>query len=148
MRKDKLKRVYDSYVILAEQLVGDGGTLTKDLDEAGKLLIGEAFEGVFASDQIPQNATWKCLIANLDPSDKPGSHWIAMARNPYKKGNGVIVYDSFGRDANVLLPEVALSMKNTEQDAEQCKQEDNCGARCLAWLLLFCHFGEEAALTI
>ena len=40
-----------------------------------------AWLGVFSSDtlpsKVPRNERW-ALVANYDPKDKPGSHWIAM----------------------------------------------------------------------
>ena len=37
------------------------------------------FLGVFAADRIPQHITSFpcCLVANTDPANKPGEHWVA-----------------------------------------------------------------------
>ena len=37
------------------------------------------FLGVFAADRIPQNITAFpcCLVANTDPANRPGEHWVA-----------------------------------------------------------------------
>jgi hypothetical protein len=54
------------------------------------------------------------------------------------------VYDSFGRD-------ISLKQKNnimTEDDAEQTPKEQNCGARCVAWLVVVAVKGIKTALTI
>src|SRR5882757_5972685 len=52
-----------------------------------------SFEGVFASDQIPKFCEQPAaLVCNLDPHNRPGSHWVAMYIN-----NGVGEYfDSYG----------------------------------------------------
>jgi len=54
----------------------------------------------------------------------PGEHWIACYNN--------YTYDSFGRDAS--------------QDAEQEESEDDCGQRCIAWLMLCKRYGHAIPL--
>lgn len=45
-------------------------------------ILSHSFRGVFAadevSDQLSQEQTPHCFIANTDPSDQPGSHWTAF----------------------------------------------------------------------
>ncbi|WP_207788021.1 hypothetical protein, partial [Candidatus Thiosymbion oneisti] len=52
-----------------------------------KTCIGESFLGVFPSDLLPfdkfvhpqvTGGTRKMLVANTDPSDQPGAHWVAF----------------------------------------------------------------------
>ena len=39
----------------------------------------DAFRGVFASDELPQeNEINSLYICNTDPSHEPGEHWIVM----------------------------------------------------------------------
>ena len=57
------------------------------------------FLGVFASNEIPSiklTEKPKCMIVNLDPSSKPGSHWIAFC--VYKKEGKRFLefFDSYG----------------------------------------------------
>lgn len=67
-------------------------TSSKDLRKALKGLTG--FRGVFSSDMLPGTfRPGECLIANYDPSGKPGSHWIAMMLKP---GGEALYFDSFG----------------------------------------------------
>jgi len=36
------------------------------------------FDGVYSSDNLPQHDP-KLLMANTDPSDRPGDHWTAIS---------------------------------------------------------------------
>ena len=51
--------------------------------------------GVFPSDKLPPMQNYpSCLIANIDSSNQPGSHWIAM----FVDCDGIGEYfDSYGR---------------------------------------------------
>ena len=50
------------------------------------------FIGCFSKDQIPLIENNKSIIMNLQNSNQPGSHWIALKR----VNNTVFVFDSFG----------------------------------------------------
>lgn len=129
-----------------QRKVGSGVTYSDDLLKSGKHLFGSKFDGVFSADQIPSK--FRSIIANLDDSDEPGSHWVAIARAPCGR---YLVYDSFGRDSDKILKGKLRALKkvqDTENDAEQDKEEDNCGARCLAWLDVFHGHGALAAYQI
>jgi hypothetical protein len=52
------------------------------------------FVGVFPRDKIPNVSQRPCgLIINIDKSDEPGSHWVAI----YLDGAMGEYFDSFGR---------------------------------------------------
>lgn len=130
-------------------LVGNKTTYMHDLDRVGRKLLGVKFKGVFASDKIPiLNDLKCCCILNLDKSNQPGSHWIALA----KTNSGSMVYDSFGRCHTEIIKNLKYSgngrITNTELDAEQEIHETDCGARCLAWLVLLDRYGPEIAIQI
>jgi hypothetical protein len=36
------------------------------------------FRGVYAADRVPQTGGQWCCVANTDPQDKPGQHWVAL----------------------------------------------------------------------
>ena len=125
-------------------MVGDKTTSTPLLLNAGKMLFGNKFLGVFASDRIPRMDTrYPYAIINLDPSTQPGSHWIGLA---YVNKKRTLMYDSFGRSPREILPHRKL--RSTQRDAEQSSKETDCGARVLAWLYVFDRAGEEAAMEI
>jgi hypothetical protein len=130
-------------------LVSNKSTYLTDLDNAGKILLKSKFKGVYPSDKIPKlNKKKPYAIINLDSSGMPGSHWVAIAR--YK--NDVYIYDSFGRDYTEILPSLQKSKNgevyNTDSDIEQKPSELDCGARCLAWLLLYEYYGVDHAVLI
>jgi hypothetical protein len=56
------------------------------------------FQGVFSADTLPENP--RLLICNTDPSNQPGTHWIAI----YVDQNGHGEYfDSFGRKPSAVF---------------------------------------------
>ena len=60
--------------------------------------LRKIFKGVYAIDQLPRIILDKrpcALIVNLDPSWKPGSHWVAIFLED--KGGPAHYFDSFGR---------------------------------------------------
>jgi len=56
--------------------------------------IGEACLGVFPSDRLPKSMPKSsAIVVNTDPSDKPGTHWVAI----FKNVDGTVDYfDSYG----------------------------------------------------
>ena len=111
--------------------------------------FGRKFHGVYMRDEVPSdlNGRRPYAIINLDDSKDPngGSHWIAVAWQPAQRA--LWVYDSFGKMHDVPQELLALYgdiVSPTEPDAEQHVDEKNCGARCLAWLLLAECFPRDA----
>ena len=132
-------------------LIGNKTTYLGELEGAGKKLLKVKFKGVFPSDKIPKlNDLSPYCILNLDKSTESGSHWIALAKMP--NSNNSVVYDSFGRDYRKIIPNLDLSgngrILNTDKDSEQEILETDCGARCLAWLLVFDKQGADVAKLI
>ena len=80
----------------------------------------------------------QCLIVNTDKADESGEHWLALAHDLKR---GVIAYDSFGR-------QVAPWALASDPDPEQRLLEQNCGQRCLAWLICWKKLGAVAALAV
>ena len=52
----------------------------------------KSYLSTFSKDEIPLIENNKSLIFNLQNSNQPGSHWIALSR----KDNNIIIFDSFG----------------------------------------------------
>ena len=59
-------------------------------------VIGSKFGGVFASDRLPRliDKRKRLFIANTDPADKPGTHWVAFYFGP---NNVCTFFDSYGK---------------------------------------------------
>jgi hypothetical protein len=112
----------------------------------GKFLFGKDYVGTYSSDNIPILKKDQMCIINNKPLSSPGEHWVALAFiNSTKK---IMVYDSFGRKTTSLIPSLIQSHIDTDPDAEQSIDEENCGARCMAWLLVFKRFGAIVAKKI
>jgi hypothetical protein len=129
--------------------VGKKTTYSNDLEKVCRELFGVKFKGVFTSDKIPRlTALTPYCILNLDRSGQSGSHWVGLA----KCKEGAMLYDSFGRDDTIILKDLQFSgngrIIDTDNDAEQKVKELNCGARCIAWLLVFEDLGEDYAKLI
>lgn len=137
---EKAQELYDNLLGYVETIMRDRDVTTGlQLQKYGKIFFGRKFTGVFARDQMPVNINFQYMIVNLDNSDQPGSHWVACVRDT----NGVLVYDSFGRNIPLFVNQI-----NTESDPEQLLQEENCGQRCLAFLLVYDYYGFHIAKKI
>jgi hypothetical protein len=129
---------------------GKKTTYSNQLETICRELFSVKMKGVFPSDKIPKlTSLAPYCILNLDKSTEPGSHWVALA----KCQGGAMFYDSFGRDDTTIIKELRFSGNGKivdvdEKDAEQKIKEMNCGARCIAWLLVFDDLGEEYAKLI
>lgn len=133
MDEKKIHRLYREFLIELEKELGSGTTYSTDLDRVGKQLFKDEWRGVFAvDDNLP---TEGCFLVNTDKRGGEGEHWLAV-RNGY-------YYDSFGRKANSFFPGSNFQ-ESPDYDAEQAKKEENCGCRCLAWLLCAKYFGKKA----
>ena len=127
-----------------------GVTYLKQLERICKKRFGKKFHGVYPSDQIPRLKPNQCCILNLDRTGEPGSHWIALYRSA--RGTQSFVYDSFGRRGVTLIPKLKWTSPgrviDSDRDPEQLWSENNCGARCIAWLSVVYDQGIHMALTI
>lgn len=148
----KAEQLYDE--ILKNRiypLLGKSITYLTQLQKAGRKLFGTKFKGVFPSDKIPRltDISPYCIL-NLDKSYEKGSHWIALIK--LKNTNDSIIYDSFGRDYKAIIPNIRLSgngrIKNTDKDAEQTIDEEDCGARSMAFIYMYDKYGKDLALLI
>jgi len=142
----EIEKIYNEYVKKIISIFGNKETTTTILNNIGYKLFKNKYKGTYASNQVPllNNKQPYCII-NVDKSNMQGSHWVAVAY----KNKKVYVYDSFGRKTKSLIPHFRYKIyQDTEYDPEQNKSEDNCGQRCLAWLLIFDKYGPKKALQI
>lgn len=153
LTEKQILKIYNKYLKNIYKDLGKGETDSNQLNQYAASLFGDKFAGVYASDQVP-NLSKKSpyCIVNLDPSNKPGEHWVAV----YLQNNDtVLLYDSFGRDANTLLKAFSKYFKklgkkiiNSDRDAEQLIIQDDCGQRCLSFLLCVQNYGYRNATLI
>lgn len=153
--KHYAETTYDRLLRKVEKKVGDQITSQDQLDKFGTKYI-PGYQGAFARtpglQRVDRLRTNQSLIINT--TDAPGEHWVGV----YKFPRGVIlVYDSFGRGFDQLFADRGRAeggrnrtkprhaLVDVEDDAEQGDEEMNCGARCLAWLLVCVREGPEVA---
>ena len=132
--------LYNKVLVKIEKLIGSGSTSDVQLMDLCLKLFGSRFKGVFAYDDIFELKHGEMAIFNLDTKKQPGSHWCAVV----KDRKHYTIYDSFGRT-------IPLKQKNnimTDKDAEQDITEQNCGQRCIAFLIVVAVKGMKVALTI
>ena len=143
-------KYYNSYLKEIKKIMGKTGTtFTNELNAVGKILFKDKYKGTYASNKIPRlTSLHPYCILNLDSSDKAGSHWIALVK---MKGNKYMFYDSFGRKHTKIMPSLK-SLKshiiNSDLDSEQKIHEDDCGQRCMAWMMVFDRLGKDLAKFI
>lgn len=127
------------------QLLGKGETVGHELDEVGRYLFADQWNGVKARDELT-NLKNGFYIANLDTHSQPGSHWVALAVKP----KVIYFFDSFARPVERTLKlkdPKRIIVQESDPDIVQPLRAEDCGARCLAWLMLF-HDDPAEALSI
>ena len=101
--------------------------------------LSQIFIGVFASDNIPCiTKVPAALIINLDKSDSPGSHWIALF---FTKCNKCEYFDSYGRKPNSCILKYIAKQTKTYIYNNVCVQDlwtISCGQMCLYFLVWRC----------
>lgn len=144
--------IQNKYIKLLKILRKKYGNGVKDnfqLNDIGKSYFKKSWGGVYPYDLAKLNK--KYFIVNTDSSKESGTHWIAC----FKKGKTIYVYDSFGRlTKNVLknfyktLIGKGYTVTESRRDAEQSGYQEDCGIRCIAWLIIVELYGIHEALKI
>lgn len=146
--KEQKRVAEEAYRKCLDIITSDVGlkTVMSDVLESygREVFSSRKFRGVFARDEIPELKEGQGCIVNNQNHDEEGEHWLALARG--SRSGLLLQYDSFGRK-NFLVLGIDDS-KDTERDAEQGDEEENCGNRCLAFLAVFFLLGEQYAVWI
>ena len=105
--------------------------------------ISPYYLGCYPADILPSNIRKHCCwIWNVDESDKPGTHWIAIA----KRNNQITFFDSYGKTMEFfkrnywkIYFQQNLKCKVTyySQKQRQSYISTTCGAWCLMFLWEF-----------
>lgn len=101
---------------------------------------GEYFKGVYPCDKLPQRLSSypASVVANTDPSSKPGAHWIAF----YFDENAHLDYfDSYGMKHTTYADLRRFAENNSTSIAHNNRQlqglySDVCGQYCIAFICL------------
>lgn len=142
MKEETVERIYKRILKeVVEPITGGGltysNTLQKTCDRLGVPILG-----VYASDELPGHDGY--YICNVDKSYESGSHWLGCVNSD----GTTYIYDSFGRASGPLLSSDRCIVDSDLKDREQDPKQENCGARCIAWLLCVKHLGLHNALKI
>ena len=146
---------YDRILKSVERKLGKGVTADSQLTKVGKALLGDSYLGTFAVDVKPIRlvtppGTEAYFIINVDGSNHPGSHWLAVYKSPDL--NKYLIYDSFARKSKRLIPKfiktVGFRYVDVNKKSDQEVKEDNCGQRSLAMLVFIKKYGYKKAKLI
>jgi hypothetical protein len=124
MRKKDVQYLFDFTLNEIQKDLGQGITSDEQINEYCTFLPN--FLGAFAWDQIPKLKNMESCIINLDKSNQPGSHWVAL----FKFKKKIYIFDSFDRKIS--------NFKRVDIDkiVTQGKKELNCGQRSISFLVL------------
>ena len=78
----------------------------------------------------------------VDPSSEPGSHWLAVARQP---GERDLLFDTFARAPSANFIPHMRGMALTEPDVDQEMYSTRCGQLCMGFGHVFINHGYDAA---
>lgn len=154
-KKNVLLSDYDRILKSVERKLGKGVTTDSQLTKVGRALLGDSYLGTFAVDVKPIHLVAPArseayFIINVDGSSLPGSHWLAVYKNP--ELNKYLIYDSFARKSKKLIPKfiktVGFRYVDVNKESDQKVKEDNCGQRSLSLLLFIKKYGYKKAKLI
>lgn len=145
VNKYNILKQYNINLRLIENIIGNNATDNITINNLAKYLFNKKFIGVFSSDAKFSLKNGQYCIINNKPKGDKGEHWVAIA----KKGNKTYYYDTFNRSLKKLSKEwINKDWINCNSDIDQSENEENCGARSLAWLLSFSIHGEKIKYII
>ena len=94
-----------------------------------KKAMGPNFVGVFPSDQLPEPTKQKPfgMVVNLDPSTKPGSHWVAIYVSEFNVSE---YFDSYG-----FPPQIPSIKKFLSRFPTKKYKKNKYKAHCLVFVV-------------
>ena len=142
--KYKILNDYEHTLMLVEDVLGSKVTTNTQLDNLGFHLFGNDYLGTFPSDKMPKYAKDRnCFILNTDSSKSKNDsgHWVGFC----KMNGKLYFYDSFARPAFRLSKFWANKrlINANKLCRDQSFKESDCGARILAWIIIFMKYGEK-----
>ena len=101
------------------------------------------FHGVYPSDKLPRTVLSfpSLFIANVDTSEKPGSHWVAFYFNKDREGE---FFDSYGLPPSNYAGTFTRFLNNNSKEWNfnsmtlQSTKSKVCGHYCLYYALFRC----------
>lgn len=106
---------------------------TRQIIKALKQSIPNMFLGVFPSNKIPKKIETfpAAFVANTDPSNKPGQHWVALYFPNAKEGE---FFCSYGRPPHVKFIPNNCTVNIWNQKRIQGFLSSTCGQYCIYFL--------------
>lgn len=97
--------------------------------------------GVYAANHVPKLLTTPAaIVTNIDTSDKPGSHWVAIYIDKHGHGN---YYDSYGVApiSPYHLDRLRKNCVRFQWNKKQVQSVDSqvCGEHCVMFLYHMCN---------
>ena len=144
MSKYEILKEYEQNLMLIEDILGPGVTTNVQLDKLCYYLFNN-YLGTFSSEKFPKHILKsQCFIINNKSSKSKGEHWIAVFMK-----DKLYVYDSFNRNVHKLSHHFKnLHFINSNTDRDESYKEDNCGQRCVSWLISASIYGPEKIMNI
>jgi hypothetical protein len=131
-----------------KSILGNGITYGNNLEKLCRSLKIPKFMGVFGQDMIPFDFSKQCsYILNTAKSNQKGEHWVAI----WQENGKIYVFDSFGRNINRLLPYFDKNVGGGiiyNDNKKQYDYQEDCGQRCISFLLLAKKFGIHNAIKL
>lgn len=145
--------LYEEALAACHAELGRGITDDAQLNRVGRYLFGPEWAGCTPADVHPDLSRERpYAIINTHAASTGGVHWLAVCwLGPRRR----LLYDSFGRRSLAVTTRPAIlrgspgtKIEDADRDAEQDELTEDCGSRCLAWLVVCSLQGPEAARTI
>lgn len=114
--------------------------------------VRKVFGGVYTSDKLPRlvNNYPKAYVVNVDPSTRPGSHWVAFYFASSENGE---FFDSLGQRSEsytssfVLFLDRNCSQWTYNNRTLQSPFSNVCGKYCIYYLIYRCRRLEMSVIT-
>ena len=145
--KFEILKHFEQYVRDAEDTVGATVTTNTTLDRYAKRLFGRQYLGTFTADDYPPDDSVnnnQMFIVNNQTSTEHGEHWVGC----YKYNDRIYAYDSFHRRLRHVSRHFSQHWIKANSWCDQSYNEDNCGARSIAFLRCFHKYKERVVHVI
>ena len=129
------------------RLLGKRTTYASNIDRVGRQHFGARWGGVVARDTLPPPGHMRFFVVNTDASTGGGVHWLAAMdvgrQRHFNDPLGMIGADQ-RRQLERLHPDAVWA----DLDAEQRREEKDCGVRALVALEIGLRCGLDEYLAL
>lgn len=103
-------------------------------------VVAPSFYGVFPRDRLPDRVMTKCaLVANMDQSSGPGTHWVAFFID---EDRTCIYFDSYGQPPQLHAFKEFIDRHSVDWEFNGIRLQGSlssaCGPFCVYFLLHVC----------